>query len=57
MKTISTYLVLRVDLDIPDDMSEQDAKEETLNDYKYDFSLSESSKIAINNTEICGYNN
>ena len=55
-KSMTMYLTVRVDIELPADMEEQDAKSTAVAEFDYDFKLLEWSKMRVCNTEICDAN-
>ena len=53
---MTMYLTVRVDIELPADMEEQDAKSTAVAEFDYDFKLPEWSKMRVCNTEICDAN-
>ena len=54
--SIAMYLTVRVDIEIPTDMDEQDAKSTAVAEFDYDFKLPEWTKMKVEKTEICDVN-
>lgn len=57
MKNQSVYLTVRIDMDVPDDMSHEEVID-LANDLDYNFSLPSyyDNGVSIVDTEICGIN-
>lgn len=57
MKNQSIYLIVRVDIETPDNMSYEEV-EELANELDYSFSLPNNcdNNVSVVNTEICGIN-
>ena len=58
-KDMTIYLTVRVDIEIPVDMDETDAKSEAVANFDYDFKLPEwleNQGMKVVNTEICDVN-
>ena len=58
-KDMTIYLTVRVDIEIPVDMDETDAKSESVANFDYDFKLPEwleKQGMEVVNTEICDVN-
>lgn len=53
---MTMYLTVRVDIEIPADMDEQDAKSTAVAEFDYDFKLPEWTKMKVEKTEICDVN-
>lgn len=59
MNEKSIYLTVRVDINYPDSMSEQDAVQLAVQEFDYDFKLFSYAKehgISIDGCEMCGIN-
>lgn len=55
-KNITMYLTVRVDIEIPADMDEADAKSDAVTNFDYDFKLPEFTRMEVESTEICDVN-
>ena len=55
-KNITMYLTVRVDIEIPTDMDEADAKSDAVANLNYDFKLPKFTRMEVESTEICDVN-
>jgi hypothetical protein len=55
-KNITMHLTVRVDIEIPADMDETDAKSDAVANFDYNFKLPEFTRMEVESTEICDVN-
>ena len=55
-KNITMYLTVRVDIEIPAEIDETDAKSDAVANFDYDFKLPEFTRMEVDYTEICDVN-
>ena len=55
-KTIAMYLTVRVDIEIPENMDEKEAKDTAFVNLDYQFKLPEWTQMTVTDSSICDVN-